>query len=325
MQKLKEERERMAVEWKRKKQFDGDTCGLKACSRKASGYLADSRPCSANKNGKLWYGPICEKCSLEHFDKKPDKLEHIWHQRNGLEDMAQLFNVPVEDMRERLTNCGVALDEPIETEAEELEPTQESSSATVVLRYADKQPVLAADREAEELLEAVKVFRIETREDLEAAAGTAMEAKKQRTFFEEEKAKITGPAKKILDATNELFGPVIKRLETIEKILKEKIGLAKDASQEAQQQALLRAQAAATEGNNVAASLAMSESAQSEFVTPSGLGTADVWDFEVINPLEVPRQYTEYSKKLIRAAIRAGERHIPGVRIFRKTQVKIVE
>ena len=48
-----------------------------------------------------------------------------------------------------------------------------------------------------------------------------------------------------------------------------------------------------------------------------------VWDFRLIDIRDVPSQFLILDEKLIRAAIRAGARTIPGIEIYEKTQVNI--
>jgi hypothetical protein len=64
--------------------------------------------------------------------------------------------------------------------------------------------------------------------------------------------------------------------------------------------------------------------------TPGPIVTAGVeadvfmrWTYEVVEPREVPREYCEPSKRLILAAVRAGTRTIPGVRIFEAPTVRL--
>lgn len=56
--------------------------------------------------------------------------------------------------------------------------------------------------------------------------------------------------------------------------------------------------------------------------TESGMvHTKKVWTFDIINELEVPRQYLIVDVTAIRRAISGGEREIKGVKIYQETQV----
>lgn len=50
----------------------------------------------------------------------------------------------------------------------------------------------------------------------------------------------------------------------------------------------------------------------------SGVSFRDEWDFEVIAPFSVPREYLQVDEKAIRAVVKAlrGQTQIPGVRVF---------
>jgi hypothetical protein len=48
-----------------------------------------------------------------------------------------------------------------------------------------------------------------------------------------------------------------------------------------------------------------------------------VWDFEIVDESKIPREYLMVNEKAIRAAIKAGVRDIPGVRIFQKEELAV--
>ena len=45
-----------------------------------------------------------------------------------------------------------------------------------------------------------------------------------------------------------------------------------------------------------------------------------VWTFQIINDSQIPREYCTPSESMIRAAVKAGQRMIPGVRIYEETK-----
>lgn len=45
------------------------------------------------------------------------------------------------------------------------------------------------------------------------------------------------------------------------------------------------------------------------------------WTFEIVDPMQIPRAYLMIDEKAIRAAVKAGVRDIPGVRIFEDIQI----
>jgi hypothetical protein len=46
------------------------------------------------------------------------------------------------------------------------------------------------------------------------------------------------------------------------------------------------------------------------------------WDFEIIDPAAVPRDYLAVDEKAVRKAVKDGLREIPGVRVFEKTSTR---
>jgi hypothetical protein len=52
-------------------------------------------------------------------------------------------------------------------------------------------------------------------------------------------------------------------------------------------------------------------------------GTTKTWTFEIIDSTLVPRQYMEINESLIRKAVLAGTRDIPGVKIYQKESLSI--
>lgn len=48
-----------------------------------------------------------------------------------------------------------------------------------------------------------------------------------------------------------------------------------------------------------------------------------VWDFEIEDETKIPREFLMVNEKAIRAAIKAGVRRIPGVRIFQREELAV--
>jgi len=70
-----------------------------------------------------------------------------------------------------------------------------------------------------------------------------------------------------------------------------------------------------------AAAQAIVPSAKASVYTEGRLTSRRRWKSEIVNPELVPSQYRVIDEKLIRAAVRAGEREIPGVRIWQEEEV----
>ena len=52
-------------------------------------------------------------------------------------------------------------------------------------------------------------------------------------------------------------------------------------------------------------------------------GSRKVWKFEIVAEAEIPREYMAADEVAIRRAIMAGQREIPGVRIYQESQIAI--
>jgi adenylate kinase len=48
-----------------------------------------------------------------------------------------------------------------------------------------------------------------------------------------------------------------------------------------------------------------------------------VWDFEIEDETKIPREFLMVNEKAIRAAVKAGVRNIPGVRIFQREELAV--
>ncbi len=48
-----------------------------------------------------------------------------------------------------------------------------------------------------------------------------------------------------------------------------------------------------------------------------------VWDFEIVNEQEIPKEFLMVNEKAIRAAVKAGVRNIPGVKIFQREELAV--
>ena len=51
--------------------------------------------------------------------------------------------------------------------------------------------------------------------------------------------------------------------------------------------------------------------------------TKTVWDFEIVDEDKVPRSFMIVNEKAIRAAVKAGVRNIPGVKVFQKEEFAV--
>lgn len=115
------------------------------------------------------------------------------------------------------------------------------------------------------------------------------------------------------------FRPAVKAHEQFQNEVKRRIAdymLAQEAAQIRQ----LEAAKVSFEAGNEAAADAMVEIINSRPTLAAGTSAKTVWKCEITDPAAVPREYCAPDEALIRAAVKAGARGIPGVRIYEDKQ-----
>lgn len=162
-------------------------------------------------------------------------------------------------------------------------------------------------------------------------AGAKKKLEEQRVFFVKP---LNDQVKKI----NERFKSYAAPLEQADQVVRGKVlGFRQEAErQRREEEARLRRQAEAERARLAA------EAAAQDLPEPppppipviprapktvrSNMGTATVkkvWDFEVLDERQVPREFLIVNEKAIRAAVKAGVRNIPGVQIFETEQLAV--
>lgn len=150
----------------------------------------------------------------------------------------------------------------------------------------------------------------------------------QRTFF-------TKPLREHVKRIEVLFSPVLKQLEEADEGLRGKVVNFIDDRREqaarAAEELTAKANAAAEKGQAAkAATLALKSVETVEaasvrtMVTDTGsTSTRQVDDFEILDMGAVPKEYLTLDEKSVRAAMRSGVTTIPGLRIFKRTQLAV--
>jgi hypothetical protein len=181
--------------------------------------------------------------------------------------------------------------------------------------------------------------------------GFIKQSKKQ---FEDKRTGYVKPLNDQVKQVNDAFKTITAPLDSAETILKQKVLIYNREQEKKRQEEIARIErerkeaeerqraleaehearrldALATDGE-IIPDLPPAEIAPVELppelptMTRTALGSATVkkvWMFEVAFPAEVPRQYLIIDERLIREAVRAGVREIPGVRIYQDDQLAI--
>lgn len=179
--------------------------------------------------------------------------------------------------------------------------------------------------EATELLTLAKEYQIETRDQLEGVAEVLGEVKGRLKRLEAAEKEITGPANEILKKTRARFAPPKQALQEAEVYLK---GLISDfARREAASNAaaITEAAEAHAEGDTEGVGTALAKIAHVR-ETP-GVSTSLRWNFEIVDPTLLPREFLTPNVPAIREHQRRytqldqAPAPIPGVRFFQDTIV----
>jgi hypothetical protein len=357
------EHEPLGAKWKKKKYFDGSTCGLKDCKRAPDGYVCDTKPTKGNPNGHLWFGPACKKC-LEKLGYPVEAiipLKELARQRGGASDLALVLDIEVGEALKRLAAAGI--DEqgntPVDQTEETPPPVVETISGPIVtpppgegscgqthsveaggqLALPDngaapseaivatptiQMPttvLVAHDTEAQGVIAFLQTFHVVDQPSMDNASLWVKEVKKKWNHLDETRKALGKPLREGLEQIQGYFKPAQDALKKAESILKAKIAEGNQRAQQAQQQALAAAQQAHATGNMQGTIAAAQQAATADVALPQGISQQMVVKFEVVDPSQLPGQYWSPDSNLIQAAINAGWRQIPGVRIWEEPQI----
>lgn len=171
---------------------------------------------------------------------------------------------------------------------------------------------------------------LELKSDEEMGLASEM-IKDVKRFYKEidaERQEYTKPLNAMLGDVNGLYQPVLKKLTAIEAALKVAVGNYTRVQQEKQRAMLAAAAAeAASQKTREQAEAVVQQALQVAQATPTkkveGVSVTEVWDFELVDTDQVPRQYLAVDATKVKAAIKAGVREIPGLRIFSKASVRV--
>jgi hypothetical protein len=175
-----------------------------------------------------------------------------------------------------------------------------------------------------ELLGIVEGYSISEKAEFDAAGELLLLVKRRYKEFEALRVSMVKPLNDQVSGVNAQFRPGLNRLGTIEARLKGMMGQYTLAQRE-EQQRLLQAAAEASRARTAGdLALALRQQAN-EVVTPQkdGVTITKVWDWELLDAAPVPREYLSVDPTKLNAAVKAGVREIPGVRIFETSKVVV--
>lgn len=135
-------------------------------------------------------------------------------------------------------------------------------------------------------------------------------------LLDSKRAEAVKPALEEQRRINAVFKPVIDKLESMSKGLINQV--AEFARLEEKRVQELRAQQAKADAEALLAQQPIAPKAE---IAPPAVTVSEtkVWVYDIIDDKEVPREFLQPNESAIIAAIRAGKRSIPGIKIYMKT------
>jgi hypothetical protein len=313
------------LKWKRKKHFDGTTCGLQNCTRAADGYIMDIKP-TKGANGQLWYGPACLKCVREeHPTLMPLSLAELAYQRGGASDLALVLDLEVGDVLKRLAAAGVdekgrqIIDAPLASNpVNPIQVLQQEGTIQVDAIVIPVKSLADAVQEAKGLLVQLDTFHVTNQQQMDGASSFLKEVKAKWKEIEEQRKALGGPLRGKLDEIQSYFKPALDVLLQAEGILKTKISEGARRAEEAQRAALLAAQAAHQQGDLQGTAIATQAAQRADVALAPGITTRRVLRCAIDDPSKLPGEFWSPDIRKVQAAVDAGHRQIPGVRIWQE-------
>lgn len=211
---------------------------------------------------------------------------------------------------------------------------------------SDQASIAAAEAQnrlmqsAKPILATVALMKVDDLESQQKASNTLVELARMKKEVNERRDFVVKPLKEHVKRLDGMFKPVLEQLEQADENLRGKVLAFRQRQSQAAERERLRLMAEAEAKQEQAEELeakgkvkqaaAMQEQAQESAITAlavtgpgkqllsdeGSVGTSKRWIFEIEDAGAVPRQYLVPDEKAIRRAVTAGERTIPGVRIF---------
>lgn len=227
--------------------------------------------------------------TAEDAEGATEVLTEIARRKKALESERKKLARPVDDAKKAIQNLFNGLKAPLDEAREILEPKviafQEAEDRRIAKENAERERENIERMKAEQAR--IDAERAEAKRLADEAAAAAREASERMASEQSAQAEV------------------------------EALAAAERARQAEQELAIKREEQPAFE-------LAEREEAITTVQTARGSATRrKVWTFEVTDPSSVPRQFLTVDEKAIRAAVKDGEREIPGVRIFEESSLAV--
>lgn len=194
-----------------------------------------------------------------------------------------------------------------------------------------------ARRGAAEIVEIAEDTRITSQAELDAVATSLAAIKRKAKELEQIEKSITTPMRDAMSRVRELFAEPRRMLAGAEASLKSKAAAYIEAERKAERDRAAKARAEAEEEAKARAALAAErgmgpqaprpvsiEPARKVQASTGTMQTAEVWEFEIVDAAQIPREFLVLDTAKIRSHVirNKGENPIPGVRAYARTQIR---
>ena len=159
----------------------------------------------------------------------------------------------------------------------------------MLLNEIDIQPLIDLSQNAD----------IKCQDDAKNVLSMSMQARKLRKTLEESRKRVIKPHFDFQKSVNEIVKEYTNKLESIENSLKEKL----------------------VSWSTAQSLFEPSQKGVTIEVEDGKLTTKSSWEYEITDSDKVPRKYLKIDESKIKDALKSGERHIEGVRIFETKKI----
>ena len=332
--------------WRVQKYFTADLCGYLGCGSNAEGYVADTRPTKGGED-RLWFGPACGKCVEKwHPSLKPTSLADLARQRNGASDLALILDVEVGEVQKRLFKAGIdekgnplggfpqQQPQPLqqqsvpETPVAMAEVVAAAPQNAIIVTQPVQIPVPMLKQVYDEgaaFIASLQNFHIYDQAGMDLANTIVKECKLKWQAIEKLRKQTTKPLRQKFTEAQGFFTPVLNLLAEGERILKQKITEGDQRAQQAQQAALLAAQAAHQQGDIAGVAMATQQAVAADIALPKGTSIRGNIRWQYVDFSLLPAEFWSYQpdSNKVQAAVDAGYYSIPGVRVWEEPIVSV--
>jgi len=175
----------------------------------------------------------------------------------------------------------------------------------------------------EEMLKKAEKVEVKDEKTNQLAVDMTAQVKRLWKQIEKKRKELVEAPNQYVKAVNNFARSFQDKLRNIERMLKQKIADYHRAEAE-KQKAILEKQLKNMKKGQADQALAIPKEKQ---ITRTETGAVayqkKVWDFEIIDESQIPREYLCPNVKKIREAIRMGVREIPGIKIYEKLDINL--